>query len=224
LLVLSGYLKAEPGEREFGEDEPPHRLAIPNREVAEVYRTTFRSWMDAGLKVRGGTIKGLLDALLDGDADLLEKQLQALATYMVSYHDVGAHEPERFYQGLMIGLLAGLEPEYEVRSNRESGDGRPDVLVKPRHRGRPGVVLELKSARPKERTLEAALKEGLRQLRGTNYAAELSAAGVEPVHRLVVDFDGKRVRVRSADAPRRAPRRRARTAARAGKPAKKVKR
>jgi hypothetical protein len=117
---------------------------------------------------------------------------------MLSYHDVGGNEPERFYHGLMIGLLAALEPDYEVRSNRESGNGRPDVLIKPRRPGKPGVVLELKAAGQRaERTMKQALNEGLRQVQKNDYAAELRAAGVETIHTMVIAFDGKQVIVES---------------------------
>lgn len=198
LLVFSGYLRAERGPVTVAQERPPDRLSIPNREVAEVYRTVFRSWMDRGLLSQGGSMRGLLEALLEGAAEALERQMQALAAYLLSYHDVTASDPERFYHGLMVGLLAALEPDYEVRSNRESGEGRPDVLIKPRRPCRPGVVLELKAARPKDKTLARALTEGLAQLRRGNYAAELHAAGVEQVHAFAIAFDGKQVRVRQA--------------------------
>jgi hypothetical protein len=120
---------------------------------------------------------------------------------MLSYHDIGGPDPERFYHGLVIGLLAALEPDYEVRSNRESGNGRPDVLIRPRRAGKPGVVLELKAARKGERTMKQALNEGLRQLQENDYAAELRAAGVEKIHRMAIAFDGKKVLVESGDKP-----------------------
>lgn len=198
LLLFSGYLRAEPGTVMPGEPLPPARLSIPNREVAEIYRKAFQSWVDRGLRSQGGAIEELLDALLRGDVERLESQLQLLATHLVSYHDGRAADPERFYHGLMLGLLASLEPDYEVRSNRESGEGRPDVWVKPRKAGKPGVVIELKMAAPGDRTLAGALREGAQQIRRGDYGAELRAAGAEPVHALVVAFDGKRVQVRAA--------------------------
>jgi hypothetical protein len=196
LLIFTGYLRASRPRPEIpGADRPPFRLSIPNREVAEVYRTTFQGWMDDALLTQGGGLRALLDALLEGEAASFERQLQKFAASLPSYHDVGGAEPERFYHGLMIGLLASLEPHYEVRSNRESGDGRPDVLIKPRYAGKPGAVLELKSARKGERTIEKAMAEGLRQLDEHDYGAELRAAGVEKIRQMVVAFDGKRVMV-----------------------------
>jgi hypothetical protein len=204
LLVFSGYLKAE--QRPSSPDDPPvYRLTIPNREVRQVYTSTFRRWMEARMRGHGGDLDTLTRALLGGDAAEVEHQLQAFAINLLSYHDAGTPSPENLYQGFIIGLLAVMEPHYLVRSNRESGAGRPDVMIRPRVPGQPGVVMELKVARASEKSpgshLDAALDEALAQLAANDYAAELRAAGAVPVHALAVAFDGKQVRVRSAGAP-----------------------
>ncbi|HRI64997.1 MAG TPA: AAA family ATPase [Polyangium sp.] len=206
LLVFSGYMKASRPELPPGTaGRPLYRLSIPNREIAEVYQTTFQSWMQQGLGAHGGDLDSMLARLLDGDAPRFEAQLQKFAASLPSYHDVGGAEAETFYQGLMIGLLASLDRDYEVRSNRESGNGRPDVLIKPRRMGKPGVVLELKIARNGKKTIEKAMAEGLAQLAKNDYAAELRAAGVEKIREMVVAFNGKRVMVLSkgAKAPKK---------------------
>ena len=194
LLVFTGYLRAEEGAGVPGE-VPPYRLSIPNREVQEVYTSTFRRWMESRLKGHGGSAEKLRRALLGGDAAALEQQLQAFVTNLLSVHDVTGVEPEQVYHAFVIGLLAMLEPEYQVRSNRESGEGRPDVLIRPTQVGKPGVVLELKVARSRK-TPKQALAEGLAQIRKKGYTAELKAAGASPVHAFAVAFDGKRVWVR----------------------------
>jgi hypothetical protein len=201
LLVFSGYLKAEKhGVAPNG--QAMYRLTIPNHEVRLVYVDSFRTWMKARLRGHGGNLDELTRALLAGDASAFERQLQAFATNLLSYHDAGTAGPENLYQGFVIGLLAVMEPTHLVRSNRESGAGRPDVQIRPRVPGQPGVVLELEVARASEKTpgshLEAALDEGLAQLAANDYAAELRAAGADPVHAFAVAFDGKQVRVRSA--------------------------
>ena len=197
LLVFSGYLKAEKRSRGEGE-QSSHLLSIPNREVRQIYATTFRSWMKARVEGSGGSLDELTEALLGGDAESFEEQLQLFVTNLLSYHDPGKLRPERVYHGFVVGLLAVLEPDYQVRSNRESGKGRPDVTIRPSSPGKPGVVLELKVARPGRKTLEEALAEGLSQLSARDYGAELRAAGAAPVHAMVVAFDGKDVRVRAA--------------------------
>jgi hypothetical protein len=166
-------------------------------EVREVYTTTFRQWMTAYLKGRGGNLRKLVSALLEGDAATLEEQLQAFTINLLSYHDAGAVEPEQVYHAFVIGLLAVLEPDYQVRSNRESGKGRPDVLIRPVQPGKPGAVLELKVV-GRRKTKEQALEEGLAQIRAHDYGAELRAAGASAVHAFAVAFDGKDVWVRSA--------------------------
>jgi hypothetical protein len=204
LLVFSGYLRAEK-HATAAMGQPVHRLTIPNREVRIVYADTFRLWMEEHMRGHGADLDALTRALLRGDAAAFERQLQAFATNLLSYHDAGTAGPENLYQGFVIGLLAVMEPTHLVRSNRESGAGRPDVQIRPRVPGQPGVILELKVARAAEKSpgshLEAALDEALAQLAENDYAAELRAAGADPVHAFAVAFDGKQVRVRSAGAP-----------------------
>jgi hypothetical protein len=200
LLVFSGYLKAE-RQPMAAMGRIVHRLSIPNREIRIVYVDTFRLWMEQRIAGHGGNLDDLTRALLRGDAAAVEWQLQAFATDLLSYHDAGTARPENLYQGFIIGLLAVMEQTHLVRSNRESGAGRPDVLIRPRVPGQPGVVLELKVARAGEKPLDVALEEGLAQLAANDYAAELRAAGADPIHALAVAFDGKQVRVRSAGGP-----------------------
>ena len=198
LLVFSGYLKAEKRPRSPME-QSAHYLTIPNREVRLLYTGTFREWMQRRMSACGGDVERLTRALLRGDAEVFEEQLQTLAETLLSYHDGRAVRPEQLYHGFIIGLLALLEPGHKVRSNRESGKGRPDVLILPSQPGAPGVVLELKVARPGKKTLDQALAEGLDQLRRRDYTAELRAAGASPIHAFAVAFDGKHVRLKSAD-------------------------
>jgi hypothetical protein len=208
LLVFSGYLKAEEAYHDPMRG-PVHRLSIPNREVRQVYSNTFRTWMENRMSGHGGSLTLLTEALLTGDAEALEQQLQAFVTNLLSFHDLGGVASERVYHGFVMGLFAVLEATHEVRSNRESGSGRPDVLIRPRQPSKPGAVLELKVARPSRKTLKQALSEGLSQLEAMDYAAELRAAGASPIAAFAVAFDGKEVRVVGAGAgkaPASAPR------------------
>lgn len=204
LLVLSGYLKAE--ERRRGPlEQSAHYLTIPNQEVRLVYSGAFREWMGARMSGHGGDLARLVRGLLGGDAEVLEEELQAFVKNLLSHHDAhagpadhaGTVRPEQVYQGFIIGLLAVLEPGHRVRSNRESGTGRPDVLVIPTKAGMPGVVLELKVAKAGRKTLEQALAEEMAQIEARDYAAELRAVGAAPVHAFAVAFDGKVVRVQA---------------------------
>jgi Predicted AAA-ATPase/PD-(D/E)XK nuclease superfamily len=187
-LLFSGYLKPV----SLGDDRGrlTASLAIPNLEVRLAYEDLFQSWLHRGLPERRHQ-EALSAALLSGDAPTLEALLERLLLTVMSYQDPAGREPEKLYHGFVLGLLVQLEAEYEVRSNRESGYGRADVLVRPRAPGRPGVVLELKVPQRGE-TPEQALVAAARQVRDRRYAAELLAAGASPVHELVAVFDGKR--------------------------------
>ncbi|WP_428263649.1 AAA family ATPase [Haliangium sp.] len=197
LLVFSGYLKAE--EMPARGPRATYRLSIPNQEVRLVYADTFYGWMEARLRGHGGDLRKLTGALLEGNVERFEEQLQALALNLLSYHDGGSPDPEGLYHGFVLGLLAVLEPGHRVRSNRESGKGRPDVMIAPSEAGQPGVLLELKVARPGRKSLDQALAEGLSQIAQQGYDAELRALGADPIHSLAVAFDGKEVRVRAPD-------------------------
>ncbi|HRI66196.1 MAG TPA: AAA family ATPase [Polyangium sp.] len=200
LLVFSGYLKADPMPYDSVVGKVSYRLSIPNREVREVYSSTFQRWIKSNLTAQGGDIGKLARAMLSGDTDTFEDQLQRFVQNILSYYDIAKLDPERVYHGFVLGLLAALEPEFIVRSNRESGAGRPDVMIRPRLAGKPGVLLELKLARKGKKTPAAALREGLAQIRSKGYAADLWATGVSEVHAFAVAFDGKRVWIKSSEA------------------------
>ena len=200
LLVFSGYLKADPLPYDSVVGKVAYRLSIPNREVREVYSSTFQHWIKTSLTAQGGDVGKLARALLSGDAETFEDQLQRFVQNVLSYYDIAKLDPERVYHGFVLGLLAALEPEYIVRSNRETGSGRPDVTIRPRLAGKPGALLELKLARKGKKTPAAALREGLAQIRSKGYAADLWAAGVSDVHAFAVAFDGKRVWVKASEA------------------------
>lgn len=199
LLVFSGYLKADPMPYDSVVGKVVYRLSIPNREVREVYASTFQRWIKSHLTSQGGDIGKLSRAMLSGDADTFEDHLQKFVQNVLSYYDLAKADPERVYQGFVLGLLAALEPDYIVRSNREAGSGRPDVTIRPRLAGKPGALLELKLARKGKKTPAAALREGLAQIRSKGYATDLWATGVSEVHAFAIAFDGKRVWVKASE-------------------------
>jgi PD-(D/E)XK nuclease superfamily len=195
-LLFTGYLK--PVETALVEGITWCKLAVPNTEVAIGLRGMAAEWF--ATQVGGSNeLRSLLEGLLRGDAAVVEKYLGHMVLANLSYFDTASPEPERFYHGLVVGLLAGLGSRYEVRSNRESGLGRCDVMVLPRSAGQPGVVMELKRVDPEAgETREKALAAALKQIRKRDYAAELRERGAAPIHEMAAVFDGKRVYVRAA--------------------------
>lgn len=194
LLLFSGYLKAEQVEGPDPELELV-ALSIPNKEVWQIWRDSFQQWLSFQLG-GGSQVEDLQRALLAGDVIALERLLGRLAMNLLSSLDAYAREPEALYHGLMVGLCASMEPGHRVRSNRETGMGRADLLILPSRPGMPGAVLELKVAgKPYKRTMKQALTEGRQQILTRNYRAELEAMGARPIQQLVVAFDGKTVKV-----------------------------
>jgi len=195
-LVFAGYLRAE-----VVEESPKGIVAdvsIPNLEVDGLWREVFVRWLSH--RMHGvGQVDAVARALLGGDAETMAMLLSDLVHEVLLAHDTGTGPtaPERVYHAFVLGLLAHLEPEYRVRSERESGYGRSDVLIIPTQPGRAGAVLELKRVlEDRGESPEDALASALRQIEERDYAAELRAAGAEPVRKVAIAFAGKRVWVR----------------------------
>jgi len=134
--------------------------------------------------------------MFSGDVDRFEDLLSAFAESIFSFYDQARSGSEAVPHGFLLGLCAVLLPTHRVVSERESGGGRPDVLIIPRKAGEPGVVMELKVVRRKKKTtLEQALEDGIKQLREKDYAAELREAGAHPIVAYAIAFEGKEVLV-----------------------------
>jgi hypothetical protein len=192
LLLHSGYLKIHrllPGPR----SSPRAELTIPNLELQSLWRDTFLDWLDP--TGAGEEQLPLHRALLRGDAPGLQVELNALLRRHVSAHDTQSPQVEAFYHAFMLGLLVSMEPSHLVRSNRESGLGRADLLLIPRQPGQPGAVLEFKRQPWSEGrallSLPATAAAALRQVEERGYTAELEAAGAAPIHRFGIGFAGR---------------------------------
>jgi len=198
-LLFSGYLTAEDPLARDEDGRLDSGLRVPNHEVSIVYRTLFRSWLRRSLPVGSTAPDQLARALLGGDVENFEGLLERLLLTALSFHDTGGRRPEAVYQAFILGLLVHLERSHDVRSNRESGQGRYDLMVRPRAVGQAGAVLELKvlDTRTGE-TPEQALDRAMTQSVERCYAAELLAAGACPVWQWAAVFDGKRAWVRAA--------------------------
>ena len=192
LLVHTGYLKVTSGPDSNG----TATIAFPNRELRRVFRDDILARMKR--QPSGQFVGRLTRALSSGDAARFRKSLEDFLSVSASYFDTAK---EDFFHGLLLGLLAALIESYEITSNREEGDGRPDILMKPRPGVTlPGVVLELKSPKIPARAsqkrigtlLTAAAKQARKQIDEKRYAAEMEATGIA-VLKYGIGFSGKRV-------------------------------
>ena len=193
LLAHTGYLKVVSPPDDNGQAT----LAFPNRELVRVFRDEILDPLECS-PAAGDDLDDILRSLTTGDAEGFRKGVEAFLVSSASYFDTAK---EDFFHGLLLGLLALGRDTFEIKSNRESGDGRPDILMKPRSgKPFPGVVLELKSptvapdASPEqiESALDASAKAARGQIDDKRYAAEMEAEGI-PVLKYGVGFCGKRV-------------------------------
>lgn len=194
-LLFTGYLKAVDLRVEMGEHYAS--LAIPNQEIKIVYRAMFRNWLYNAAPSRA-SIDDLVKALFAGNAAVIQKLLGKILMTAMSYQDPAGKEPEKLYHGFILGMMVHLEHEYDVRSNRESGYGRADMLIRPKKPGKPGVVMELK-VREEDEAIETVLKEAAEQVRDRQYATDLKSAGASPVYEYAMVFDGKKAWVKRVE-------------------------
>ena len=130
LLLAGGYLKVENLKYEGITREPWYTLSITNLETISMFTNMFKGWFGRSLSNYNAFVK----ALIQGDVDAMNYYMQRVCMATFSYFDVGSGqgadcEPERFYHGFVLGLMADQADIYETRSNRESGFGRYDVMM-----------------------------------------------------------------------------------------------
>ncbi|MCD8268021.1 MAG: ATP-binding protein [Parabacteroides sp.] len=194
-MLFSGYLKASEPEKN-SDDLTEYTLQIPNREVRTVFFTIIRSWINNG-PVKNDRLELMLQALRAGDIEYFEELLNDFVVNTFSYYDTNGRDPEKVYQAFLLGLLAGMS-DYETSSNRESGFGRYDILLRPKGGKGQAVIMELKRLRPKE-TVEKALDSALQQIEDKHYDAILRKDGFTDILKMAITFDGKQVWIRTAE-------------------------
>lgn len=140
-----------------------------------------------------------MKALLSDDIDAMNYYMNQIIMTTFSYFDVGQNEPERFYHGFVLGLIADQTDIYEIQSNRESGFGRYDVMMIPKIKETkkyPAIIMEFKVRNIKrEESLEDTVQTAMTQIKEKCYDAELYDRGLkkEEIHHYGFAFEGKKV-------------------------------
>ena len=194
LLLVAGYLKTPKKELQ-ADGSYLCEVSIPNREIAAVYKSEILShFLQIGAITRT-TANKIAESLYANDYKKLQS---AVAEYMdksISFYDGGA---EGFYHGLMLGLIALMDNQYKIKSNRESGDGRYDVCLIPREKRYPGIILELKWEKGLgEAALDSLADEALVQIDALRYDSEMKEDGIFDILKFGIAFSGKKVSVKT---------------------------
>ena len=186
-LLFTGYLKIISCET-IG-DETYYDMVIPNVEIKSTYKNTIRSWFIDHVNRDSRT--DILESVIHADAEKLEDLLCTWLTNTISCFD----EQENYYHGFVTGLVSRFNG-YMVVSNRESGNGRFDLVVKQRSRWHHAAILEFKVVE-KYNQMTKACEDALRQIEEKDYEASLRDEQYENIAKLGICFCQKRCRVKS---------------------------
>ncbi|MEQ2561730.1 AAA family ATPase [Ventrimonas sp. CLA-AP-H27] len=197
LLVASGYLRVEQVEYRGAWRKPWYHLMITNLETLGMFSDMFAGWFENS----GTNYNAFIEALLKGNIKEMNAYMNDVALTTFSSFDTGNHpsertQPERFYHGFVLGLLVELQDTYLIRSNRESGLGRYDVMLIPQKPEFDGIILEFKVRETEEEaSLGDTVCEALKQIKEKQYDRELIAHGVpeDRIRCYGFAFEGKRV-------------------------------
>jgi len=191
-LLMGGYLKQSSKKSDEDAGKTYYLLTIPNKEVRVTYTSIVENYFSS--KIENKQLEIMLKALVEGDIVLFDEILKKVVAGVFSYHDFSG-EPEKVYHALVAGMLTWISNTHEIKSNRESGYGRYDIMIIPRDVSQWGYVIEFKKTRNNE-TVDTAVESALKQIAEKKYETELKERGVKRVKKLAVVFEGKSVTVK----------------------------
>ena len=189
VLFTTGYL-TRVGKTRNG----VYNLVIPNKEVREVFVSQINEWFNGVVKSDSSSTKKIVSGFLEGKTDDIQRELTMFLGETISVLDTKARseEKENFYHGILIGILKNYSG-WAVKSNKESGDGFADILLKPKNPD-VGIVIELKCARSMN-DLDKACERAMEQIKSRRYDTELRDNGRNVILAYGIAFCKKRCKV-----------------------------
>ncbi|CCL32424.1 TPA: AAA family ATPase [Clostridioides difficile] len=183
LLYFSGYLKIS-NEYDYGQVG----LIIPNREVLHFFKNEIIKWFNIDMKIE--EYIPIVLSLIKGDTESFKKGFKEILTGVFSYFDLKGDESEQYYHVFTIGIMALLSDNYIIKSNREAGDGRADLLIIPKNPSELGIIMEFKKSDKEELLLKDA-EIALKQINDKKYDNELLVLGVNNILKVGISFYNK---------------------------------
>lgn len=190
-LIVSGYLNAQ--NLRIDGRRTKAAVKIPNVEILTLYEDMIIKWFDVD-DVSSNMIKVMLEYLVNCKMKEFEDNFRYLVRKTFSNFDVGMNAAENFYHAFTLGLLVNLDGKYRILSNRESGDGRPDIIIVPNDTTKKGVLIEFKTTDKSDDTsMRNAVEKALMQIDEKSYTDELLYSGIKEVIKIGIAFCGKEV-------------------------------
>lgn len=194
LLLVAGYLKAAKRDLQL-DGTYLCEIEIPNKEIAAVYKSEILSRMVQNGAMRQSTADKIAESLYSNKHTLLQNALVEYMRNSMSFYDAGT---EGFYHGLTLGLVALMDNQYCVKSNREAGDGRFDLGLFPRENKYPGIIMEFKWKKDlSEDDLLQLAEEALVQIDDKDYTRDMIDLKINGIVKIGAAFSGKNVKVAS---------------------------
>ena len=215
LLADNGYL-TQNGKGKYGN----YKLKIPNKEVKIVFTDIIMTWLDTEVKIKRDLLISMAENLINSRITEFEKDFRKIVAGTISYHDTAEKKDketkeiiishslsrtfgEQIYHVYTLGLLAILSDDYNIKSNKESGDGRYDIMLIPYEKSKNGIVIEIKKIKKQQinekdenfkSRITKKIDEALHQIEINEYYTELLENKIKPenIIKLAIVFAGKK--------------------------------
>ena len=193
LLTFTGYLTTE-SVREIN----IYKLRIPNFEIKIVFKNIILKWLSVDIKIRKSLLEDTTKYLINNEIEKFEQGFKQIIGDTFRYFDTSG-EAENVYQSYVLGLLAVIGDDYIIKSNRESGEGRYDIMLIPHDKQKYGIVIEIKQIN-KKRTekaenfinrINSKIQEAKDQIENNKYYKELLENKISKIIKLPIVFAGK---------------------------------